>query len=93
MGVLESVGYLSRAAVIIDKPLSYFGLNGRCFVPLLSGYACAIPALLATRNIQQEKIYLPRKVNFYSMGNDKICELDLTKFNNENLKFSSKLKK
>jgi salicylate hydroxylase len=41
------------------------------------------------KNIQQEKIYLPRKVNFYSMGNDKICELDLTKFNNEKTKYTT----
>ena len=56
IGLLESTGYLARGAVIIDKPLSLIGLNGRCFVPILSGYACAIPAMLATRNIQQEKI-------------------------------------
>ena len=56
IGLLESSGYLARGAVLIDKPLSWIGLNGRCFVPLLSGYACAIPAMLSTRNIQQEKI-------------------------------------
>lgn len=56
IGILESTGYLARGAVIADKPLSFLGLNGRCFVPLLSGFACAIPALMATRNIQQTKI-------------------------------------
>lgn len=58
IGLMESTGYLARGAIIIDKPLSLFGLNGRCFVPLLSGFACSIPAMLATRNIQQEKIKL-----------------------------------
>ena len=58
IGLMESSGYLARGAIIIDKPFSLFGLNGRCFVPLLSGFACAIPAMLATRNIQQEKIKL-----------------------------------
>ena len=58
IGILESTGYLARGAVLVDKPLSYIGLNGRCFVPLLSGYACAIPAMLATRTIKQRKVRL-----------------------------------
>jgi ferrous iron transport protein B len=58
IGLMESSGYLARGAIIIDRPLSFIGLNGRCFVPLLSGFACAIPAMLSTRNIQQEKIKL-----------------------------------
>jgi len=56
IGLMESTGYLARGAVIIDRPLALIGLNGRCFVPLLSGFACSIPALLATRHIQQEKV-------------------------------------
>ncbi len=51
MGILESTGYLARAAVIMDKPLSWLGLSGKSFVPILSGSACAIPAILATRNL------------------------------------------
>jgi ferrous iron transport protein B len=51
ISVLESSGYLARAATIVDKPLSLFGLSGRSFVPLLSGYACAVPAIMSTRNI------------------------------------------
>ncbi|NDC82962.1 ferrous iron transporter B [bacterium] len=50
-GILESSGYLARAAVIVDRPLSKLGLSGRSFVPLLSGSACAIPAILATRTL------------------------------------------
>ncbi|NBV41761.1 ferrous iron transporter B [bacterium] len=50
-GILESSGYLARAAVIVDRPLSWLGLSGKSFVPILSGSACAIPAILATRNI------------------------------------------
>lgn len=48
---LEGSGYLARAATIVDKPLALFGLSGRSFVPLLSGYACAVPAIMSTRNI------------------------------------------
>ena len=53
--LLEDSGYLSRAASLIDKPLSKIGMNGRSFVPLLSGYACAIPAMMAARTISSKR--------------------------------------
>jgi ferrous iron transport protein B len=53
--LLESTGYLARVAALIDKPLSMVGLGGRSFVPLLSGFACSIPAIMATRNITSKK--------------------------------------
>lgn len=55
IGAMESSGFLSRAVVLIDRPLSKIGLNGRSFVPLLSGCACAIPALMAARAIPGKK--------------------------------------
>lgn len=55
VGVLESSGYLARAATLIDRPLAKIGLSGRSFVPLLSGFACAIPALMATRNLSSKR--------------------------------------
>ena len=55
MGFLESSGYLSRAATLIDRPFSRVGLSGRSFVPFLSGYACAVPALMAARNISASR--------------------------------------
>ncbi|MCA9688372.1 MAG: ferrous iron transporter B, partial [Myxococcales bacterium] len=48
---LEDTGYMARAAFLIDRLMSRVGLHGRAFVPLLSGYACAIPAILGTRTI------------------------------------------
>ena len=51
----EDSGYLARAAALVDRPLSWIGLNGRSFVPLLSGYACAIPAMMAARTISSRK--------------------------------------
>jgi ferrous iron transport protein B len=51
MGYLEDSGYLARGAALVDRPLSMIGLNGKSFVPLLSGYACAIPAMMAARTI------------------------------------------
>ncbi|MEE9431070.1 MAG: ferrous iron transport protein B [Melioribacteraceae bacterium] len=55
LGFLEDTGYLGRGAMLIDKPLSKIGLNGRSFVPMLSGFACSIPAMLAARTISNRK--------------------------------------
>ncbi|HET9450517.1 MAG TPA: ferrous iron transporter B, partial [Aggregicoccus sp.] len=55
IGVLEDSGYLARAAVILHRPLSLFGLSGKSFVPLLSGHACAIPAMMAARTIESPR--------------------------------------
>ena len=51
MTLLEDSGYLARGAALVDRPLSYLGLHGRSFVPMLSGFACAIPAVFAARAI------------------------------------------
>lgn len=53
--LLEDSGYLARGAMLVDKPLSKIGLNGRSFVPMLSGFACAIPATMAARTIANKK--------------------------------------
>jgi len=55
IGLLESTGYMSRAAFIMDRLMSRVGLNGRSFIPLLSSYACAIPGIMATRTIEDHK--------------------------------------
>lgn len=55
IGLLESSGYLSRIATLVNRPLEKVGLGGRSFVPMLSGFACAIPAIMATRNIPSKK--------------------------------------
>ena len=55
LGFLEDTGYLARGAMLVDKPLSKLGLNGRSFVPMLSGFACAIPAIMAARTIRSRK--------------------------------------
>ena len=51
MTLLEDSGYLARGATLVDRPLAYLGLHGRSFVPMLSGFACAIPAVFAARAI------------------------------------------
>lgn len=55
IGVLEDSGYLARAAVVLHRPLSALGLSGKSFVPLLSGHACAIPAMMAARTIESPR--------------------------------------
>lgn len=55
LGLLEDSGYLARGAMLIDKPLSKIGLNGKSFVPMLSGFACAIPAIMAARTIANKR--------------------------------------
>lgn len=55
IGLLESTGYLARAATLIDRPFSMLGMSGRSFVPVLSGFACAVPAMIATRNISSAR--------------------------------------
>lgn len=51
LGLLEDSGYLARGAMLVDRFLLVIGLNGKSFVPLLSGNACAIPAIMAARTI------------------------------------------
>ncbi len=53
IGLLEDSGYMARAAFVMDRYMRPLGLQGRSFIPLVSGYACAVPAIIATRTIQQ----------------------------------------
>jgi len=55
LGLLEDSGYMARAAVIADRMMERVGLQGRAFLPLLSGYACAVPAILAARTVENER--------------------------------------
>lgn len=55
IGFLEQSGYLPRAAALVDRALRPFGLDGRVFIPFLSGFACAIPGVMAARTIPSEK--------------------------------------
>ena len=52
---LEDSGYLARAAFVIDRVMKSVGLHGHAFVPLLSGFACAVPAVMATRTLASRK--------------------------------------
>lgn len=52
ISILEETGYMSRVVFLMDKLMKPFGLSGKSVVPLISGTACAIPAIMATRNIE-----------------------------------------
>ncbi len=55
IGILEDSGYLARAALIADRTMRKAGLQGKSFLPLLSAYACAVPAVLASRTIENKR--------------------------------------
>ena len=55
IGILEDSGYLARAAVIADRTMARVGLQGKSFIPLLSAYGCAVPAIMATRTIESKR--------------------------------------
>ncbi|MBY0521060.1 MAG: ferrous iron transporter B, partial [Sphingomonas sp.] len=53
--LLEASGYMVRAAFLMDRVMAVAGLSGRAFIPLLSSFACAVPGIMATRTIEDEK--------------------------------------
>ena len=55
VGILEDSGYLARAALIADRTMARVGLQGKSFIPLLSAYGCAVPAIMATRTIENRR--------------------------------------
>ncbi|MEQ3663595.1 MULTISPECIES: ferrous iron transport protein B [unclassified Olleya] len=55
IAILEETGYMSRVVFLMDRIMRRFGLSGKSIVPLISGTACAIPAIMATRNIESWK--------------------------------------
>jgi ferrous iron transport protein B len=55
IAILEDTGYMARVSFIMDKPMRKFGLDGKSVIPLIGGVACAVPAIMATRTIQNWK--------------------------------------
>ena len=55
ISILEDTGYMARAAFLMDKLMSRVGLHGKAFLPMISGFACAIPAVMATRTIENQR--------------------------------------
>jgi ferrous iron transport protein B len=55
IGLMEDSGYMARVAFLMDRLMRMIGLHGRAFVPMLSGFACAVPAILATRTMERRR--------------------------------------
>lgn len=55
LSILDSSGYMSRAAFIMDRVFRRFGISGRSFIPMLMGFGCSVPAIMATRTLENEK--------------------------------------
>jgi len=53
--IMEASGYMARVAFLMDRIMRLMGLNGKAFVPMLSGFACAIPAIMATRTMERRR--------------------------------------
>ena len=55
LSILEDTGYMARVAFVMDKPLRKIGLSGRSFVPMLIGFGCSVPAIMATRTLPSDR--------------------------------------
>lgn len=55
LSILEDTGYMARVAFVMDKPLRKIGLSGRSFVPMLIGFGCSVPAIMASRTLASER--------------------------------------
>ena len=55
LSILEDTGYMARIAFVMDRPLRKIGLSGRSFVPMLIGFGCSVPAVMATRTLSSER--------------------------------------
>ena len=55
LSILEDTGYMARVAFIMDRPLRKIGLSGRSFVPMLIGFGCSVPSVMATRTLSSER--------------------------------------
>lgn len=55
ISLLEDSGYMARVAVVMDRLMEYIGLNGKAFIPLVIGFGCNVPAVMAARTIEQPK--------------------------------------
>ena len=55
LAILEGTGYMARVAIVMDRFLSIFGFNGKSIVPIITGFGCTVPAIMATRTIPDKR--------------------------------------
>lgn len=70
LSILEDSGYMARAAFLMDKPLRKIGLNGRSFIPMIMGFGCTVPAVMASRtmNSRRDRRFTTLLTPFMSCG-------------------------
>ncbi len=70
IGILEDSGYMARIAFILDRAFRRFGLSGKAFIPMLTGFGCSVPAIMATRTLEddREKKLTIRLMTCFSCG-------------------------
>lgn len=70
LSILEDSGYMARAAFLMDKPLRKIGLNGKSFIPMMMGFGCTVPAVMASRtmNSQRDRRFTILLTPFMSCG-------------------------
>ena len=70
IAILEDSGYMSRIAFILDRSFRRFGLSGKAFIPMLTGFGCSVPAIMATRTLENdtEKNRTIRLITCFSCG-------------------------
>ena len=70
LAILEDSGYMARAAFLMDKPLRKIGLNGKSFIPMMMGFGCSVPAIMASRvmNSQRDRRFTILLTPFMSCG-------------------------
>lgn len=68
--LLETTGYMSRIAFLLDGILHKFGLHGKSFIPLITGFGCSVPAFMATRTLKnkRDRLLTLFVINFMSCG-------------------------
>jgi ferrous iron transport protein B len=55
LAIIESSGYLARAAFVVDNAMQFIGLPGKSFVPMIVGFGCTVPAVMAARTLKKER--------------------------------------
>ncbi len=70
LAILEDTGYMARAAFVMDRPMSSLGLHGKSFVPMVLGFGCSVPAIYATRTLEnaRDRLLTGLLVPFMSCG-------------------------
>lgn len=70
ISILEATGYMARVAFVVDKPMHRIGLHGKSFIPMITGFGCSVPAIMAARTLRNrgDRITTMMVIPFFSCG-------------------------